>query len=396
MNCLWISRDLPFPLDAGDKIYSANLARSLADSGARLRFIGFPGPEAAPPPADWPIEWLSVGGAKRNRLSAMLSARPVQASQHATRAYRELLDRQLQEPWDAVIFDSYGSGWALRPFLARANTGQHKRPLPVYVSHNHEESVWRSMASRAQGSPVRKLALWQNYIKARVLERALTKHVGLITTITEEDASAYRAQAPQRPTVTLTPGYKGWSAPPRVIDAQTPRRVVIVGSFRWLPKQENLRRFIEQADAIFAQHAITLEVIGEVPAELRAELTRQTRATEFHGFVDDIGRHFAQARMALVPELIGGGFKLKFLDYMFGRVPIAAIGAAANGLPRAAREHVLTRDDLPSLTMAIVDKIDDFDALNRMQRGAYAAAEGEFRWSDRGLKLREAITRTRQ
>ena len=112
---------------------------------------------------------------------------------------------------------------------------------------------------------------------------------------------------------------------PRVIDAATPRRVAIVGSFHWVMKQENLRRFVQAADAVFAQNDIQLDVIGGVPDRLREELAANARATRFHGFVDDPADHLAQARMAVVPEVIGGGFKLKFLDYLFTRVPIATL-----------------------------------------------------------------------
>lgn len=391
LRCLWISRDLPFPLDAGDRIYSANLARSLADAGAFVRFAGFPG-ESATAPRDWPIDWLPVDGEKRNKYSALLSMRPVQASQHATLPYRRLVERQLQQRWDAVIFDSYGSGWALDTYRAhRSQYTNSPPPLLVYISHNHEESVWRSMASNAQGSPLTKLTLWQNYMKARALERELAQRVDLITTITDEDSRLYMARSPWQHTLTLTPGYNGWTAPVRVITAQTPRRIVIVGSFKWLPKQENLRRFVEHADPVFSQAGIALDVVGEVPQPLRGQLEAKTSATTFHGFVANVAECFGKARMALVPELIGGGFKLKFLDYLFGRVPVAALADAANGLPSSVRECLLLRDDLSALTDAIVRAVDDLDVLNRMQRDAFAAAQGEFQWSERGRKLYRAI-----
>jgi hypothetical protein len=41
MKCLWLSRILPFPQTAGDRIYSLNLAKSLARAGAEVTFVGF-------------------------------------------------------------------------------------------------------------------------------------------------------------------------------------------------------------------------------------------------------------------------------------------------------------------------------------------------------------------
>jgi glycosyltransferase involved in cell wall biosynthesis len=150
---------------------------------------------------------------------------------------------------------------------------------------------------------------------------------------------------------------------------------------------------VRYADPIFALHGIGLDVIGEVPSALRKELEQDARATQFHGYVEHVQEHFAAARMAIVPELIGGGFKLKFLDYMFGRVPVAALADASKGLPHAVRSHVLIRDDLPALTSAIVRVLDDLPALNFMQHAAFVAAEGEFQWSERGQRLHAAIAR---
>ena len=106
--------------------------------------------------------------------------------------------------------------------------------------------------------------------------------------------------------------------------AATERRVVLVGSFHWLVKQQNLQAFLAVADPLFARHGITLDVVGSMPEALAAALRSKLRATVLHGFVDDTRPLLAGARIAVVPEAIGGGFKLKFLDYLFGRVPIAS------------------------------------------------------------------------
>jgi len=391
MKCLWIARDLPFPVDAGDKIYSANLARSLARAGARIRFIGFAAPGNAPAPNDWLVEWKGVIGRKRNAISALFSSLPSVAAVHAVPAYRRALDEEFRDSWDAIFFDNYGSGWALQYYLAAHGARRGLRPILVYVSHNHEESVWRSMVRNATGSWARRLVLWQNYLKARALERALARHVGLITAITEEDRDAYRAQHPEARLIVLPPGYSGGVTSARSITARTPRRVVMVGSFRWLIKQENLRQFVRAADPRFAAHNIVFDVIGEIPEGLREELRSTSSAVRFHGFVPDPAHHLREARLAVVPELIGGGFKLKFLDYIFGRVPVAAIEGATAGLPAAVRQHMFARPDLQALVDVIVANIGNTALLDRMQSQAHDAASSLFQWSDRGVRLREAI-----
>jgi glycosyltransferase involved in cell wall biosynthesis len=102
---------------------------------------------------------------------------------------------------------------------------------------------------------------------------------------------------------------------------------------------------------------------------------------------------FANARIAVVPEEIGGGFKLKFLDYIFGRVAVASLGHATAGLPEEIRRAMICCEDVPALVRAIVDRIDDTDGLTALQDAALHAAQARYRWADRGRDLLAAIRR---
>jgi Glycosyl transferases group 1 len=197
-------------------------------------------------------------------------------------------------------------------------------------------------------------------------------------------------------TLALTPGYTGWVASERRITPSTPRRVIIMGSFQWVVKQESLVRFVAIADPIFKEHGIELDIIGDVPQELLSTLRTRCRATCFHGFVTDVAPFFARARIAVVPDSIGGGFKLKFLDYIFGRVPVATVSQAAAGLPEELRRTMLSNDSLDGLIREIVSQIDRLDELNRMQESAFRFGKEGFRWSARGERLQHAIAGVQQ
>lgn len=387
-RCLWLSRYLPYPIDSGATQYSAKMAESLAATGVHVRYLGFGGSEQMPTIAN--IEWCRVPGERRHPARALLTTLPVAAAIDATPAYKMLLEEQLREPWDLIVFDGYGTGWALR------RCKQHRRAtaaLLVHVSHNHEAGLWRSMAQQARRSLLQKLVLWHNAWRADRLERRLVRTGDLVTTITAEDGRALGAHGRHARVLALTPGYDGPVAPERTVDTTTPRRVLLVGSFHWVVKQENLRQFVDCADALFHAAGIELDVVGDVPQALRLELSARTRATSFHGFAPDMLAFTSAARLAVVPEVIGGGFKMKFLDYFFSRVPVASLTHAAVGLPDELRTHVLMREQLPALVQLIVDCIDRVDLLDDMQRCALARASTLFRWPDRGRALRAAITR---
>jgi hypothetical protein len=395
MRCLWISRHIPFPSDDGAKVYSANLAQSLAQSGMLVRFMGIGNADAVPNTAA-NVEWLPVPGKKRGKMIASLGAWPIAAAIDATKPYRALLEAQLREPWDAVVLDSYATGWALDRCLAYRNDWHAHQPVLVHVSHNHEELLWGVMAREARGSALKRLALRRNAIKVGALERRIIRSIDLLTTITDEDLQSLGAGLGQDRSLALTPGYTGWIASVRHITAATPRRVIIMGSFQWIVKQENLVRFVEIADPIFKEQGIELDIVGDVPPALLAMLKGRCRATHFHGFVSNAALYLSSARLAVVPESIGGGFKLKFLDYIFGRVPVATVSQATAGLPAELQCAMLSSDSLSGLVRKIVSHIDRIDDLNRLQESAFTIGKSEFKWSVRGERFRQAIDNVRQ
>lgn len=399
LRCLWISRDIPFPQDAGDRIYSGNLAAALTRANAEVCYLGYLQPDAAPLPNHWVSQWIAVTGAKRDSRLALLSRYPHIAAVHATTAYRKLLQEYLAQSWDAIVLDGYASGWAL-PHCLQARNNSATRPLIIYVSHNHEESLWRAMLNATPIASLKRIGIWQNYRKARWLERELTKHADLVSAITAEDARDYAVQRSHQKNrinpIVLMPGYIGTRKTNRQITHDTPRHVLVIGSFRWSIKQENLRRLIAAADQEFFAHGITLDIVGDVPAELLRELKPQVRATKFHGFVADLSPYLEQTRIALVPDVVGGGFKLKFLDYVFGRVPIATITSAAAGIPAALAQHMICCKDLETLVHTVTREINDLKKLNLLHNHVYMQAESLYDWDTSGERLATVIRRYRE
>jgi hypothetical protein len=395
IRCLWISRHIPFPMEGGAQVYSANLAQSLAKAGAFVRFMGL-GSAVAVPESAAAVEWLAVPGRKRNPAVAAVSALPFAAAVDATKTYRLMLETELQEPWDTIVLDGYGTGWALNHCVAYCRDRRTRRPVLVHVSHNNEEMLWLTMGREARGSALKRLALRRNATKVAALERRIVRAVDLLTTITDEDRSTLGAAVARGRSLSITPGYTGPIVSARHISAATPRRVVIMGSFQWVVKQENLTRFVEIADPIFEKQGIEMDVVGDIPKAFLAALKARCRATYFHGFVADVAPYLDRARIGIVPEAIGGGFKLKFLDYIFGRVPVATVSQAVSGLSEELRLAMLKNDTLAGLVSEIVSHIDRIDELNRMQERAFALGKAQFDWSVRGKRFLLAIGAIRE
>jgi len=118
-----------------------------------------------------------------------------------------------------------------------------------------------------------------------------------------------------------------------VFKAHFKKRAVIVGSFDWIAKRMNLEEFVDIADPMFAECRAELQAVGSAEEAFLARLRQNTVATRFTGTVPDVTRYMDQARIAIVPERNGGGFKLKVLEYVFNRIPVFALSGSFAGVP---------------------------------------------------------------
>jgi polysaccharide biosynthesis protein PslH len=287
-----------------------------------------------------------------------------------------------------VILDQYGMSWAVTHVRRLARN----QPVLVHVAHNFETALNEQIARNFSGDFVRKWLLEANAKKTRLAEQHLADSCHLLVTLTEEDRAALSELNPLLGCVVLPPGYAGVKQPTRTLSQRTPRRAILVGSFRWIAKQINLERLLEAANVVFTQHNIELHIVGFVPELTLSHLQSRFPWVVFRGFVDDLSEECRNARIALIPEEVGGGFKLKTLDYIFSRVPVAAVKAALNGIPDGLQSHFIVENDIAALLATVVTVIDDIDHLDRMQKRAFELAENLFNWNSDGFRFVEALT----
>lgn len=290
---------------------------------------------------------------------------------------------------DAVFIDYFAMGWTV-PLLERLKRERARPPLFVYVSHNYEQAVRRQVAQSARGTLLR-WVLKADAEKAARMERALVAFADLVTANTDDDKACYERDAPGKPVLTLMPAYSGVIRPTDAITADRPRQAAIVGSFTWIAKRESLRNFVAAAEGPFRAAGIELLVIGQVPKALMDEIGAKSTVCKFAGWVDDIRTALGSARIGIMPDEVGGGFKHKNLEYIFAGVPVAGIRSQSAGLPIDPARDAIFADDAAGIIAAVVAKIDDLASLNAMRENAWAACAKAFDWADRGVRLKETV-----
>ncbi|KJV09364.1 hypothetical protein VZ95_11970 [Elstera litoralis] len=294
-----------------------------------------------------------------------------------------------RQDWDAVVIDYVTMGWTLPLLMETARTTE--RPLRlVYVAHNHEASLRRLAYRHSNAAAALRLAQRIDGARIAALEHRLLATVDCVTVTTAADLALFETDAPQQRYHILVPGYDGPELAERGLTAETPRRVVVVGSFDWIAKQQNLAEFLEAA-APLADHGIGIDIVGSGPPDLLAKWRQRFPYATIHGRVDAVEPYLQGARISLVPERTGGGFKLKVLNAVFQHCPVFGIAGSITQVPLAEGRSVRLFPDFPTLVHGIIQDIDNLDGLNALHTAAYAACRDHFHWSDRGKSLRRVL-----
>lgn len=393
---LWLTRFFPYPAHAGDRIYSAKLIEALAEQECQLTVFCTEGDSDAPLPPAGPArraEWVVCRKGNQRRMWLYpFSHLPRHALRLSTpephRVLRGLLTRQA---WDAVVIDYVSMGWTL-PLLTDAARTTGRRPILVYLAHNHEASLRRLAVSQSTASRPSRLAQRIDGRRIAALEHRLLAQVDAVTVNTAADQALFQADAPEQRYHILVPGYDGPQSEHRWLTHDTPRRVVIVGSFDWIVKQQNLVEFLEAAAAPLAHHGIGIDIVGSGPGKVLEAWRRRFPSVAVHGRVAAVEPYIQGARLSIVPERTGGGFKHKVLNAVFQRSPVFGIAGSIAEVPITVDHSLRLFPDFPSLVNGIVRDIDDLDTLNALQTAAYDACRDRFHWHDRGRALHELLS----
>ena len=392
MRCLWLTLADPEPRYNGQFVYSGGLIDSFAQAGGDVEVLGLGRSDSAEAniKRGRHVVWWLPADSPYSHWASLASTLPHTAYRCRTTGMRRILDRLLRRGgWDGIVFDGISTAWALPRVLERY-ADRRDRPRLIYISHNHEESL-RTQIAESQQLFLKRQAVRLDALKVSRLERELVDAVDLVTAITREDLELYQRRRGDKPMDVLTPGYCGRRLPKRRITAQMPRRAVIVGSFDWIAKRMNLAEFVETADPVFAAAGAELQAVGSADESFLRQVRQGTMATHFTGTVPNIEPYLDEARIAIVPERNGGGFKLKVLEYVFNRVPIFALNGSFAGVPLTHNENVMLYPDHAALAHGVLEAIDDVERLNWLQERAFTTCSGHFDWSSRGRQLVSAM-----
>ena len=326
------------------------------------------------PPDESGLAWRLVNGRRQSRgndCCIPFRSRIARPLPEIDRVFAQTLE---ERDWDAIVFDSICSGWGIEAVL-RNRARARRRPKLVHLAHNHEITVARRIADAARGA--RRLLKEIDALKIVRLERRLVAEADLVTSNSPEDRGKFVGD--RRHAGGVAAARLRWSTCPFAGDRRprpAPRRRR--RQLRLAAQADQPRTFPGRGGALAAARQRGIADRGRCRAGLSRRPARAYPSVTFVRPVDDVRPYMARARIALVPDLLGG-FRLKGLDYVFNPYRSCPCGSPCPACRCGTGEHRTIRQPRAP-GQGIVQLIDDFAELNPRQMLAFDACAARFDW----------------
>jgi polysaccharide biosynthesis protein PslH len=387
LDILQISPRLPWPAVDGGTIGIFHITRALARRGHRVTFATFARPDAdAGELADLAdVHALAHDTSTRagGLLLNLFSGLPYTISKYQAPAMHALLAGLCDERrFDVVHVDHihmapYGA--ALSEFLQ----------LPwVLREHNFETTIYERFGASLK-LPLARAYMGMQSRRLRRFEAAQLDRADVCAAITDEDAARIREVS--HVDVRVIPAGVDVERI-TVTDRERADRahVVILGSLAWEPNADGVRWFVQEVwPRVTAREPdAVLTIAGaQPPAWLRALASPALRAP---GFVEDIDALLASATLTAVPLRVGGGMRVKLLEYFARGEAVVSTTIGAEGNAARHGQELLLADEPAAFADAVLDLIADRDRRGRLGDSARQLVETRYSWDAIGAAFEEA------
>ena len=345
MKVLQLVPRLPFPPSDGGKIGILGIVRGYVRAGHRVRLLGFDTDDSseafessiAPLLSGHYIERLPARKSVQSGISSLFTRRPFLREKYWSRSMaRHVMENYAAWKPDFVHIDHSHMG-AYGLALKQLNPDAR-----VYLrAHNVDYVIWERLLATST-NPLSRAFFRDQAEMVREYERVLFSRLDGVVPLTEVDSQRVSLEAPSARTYTMPAGCE-LQEPVRLRDRITDDpRLCFVGLLDWIANRDGILWFVEHVWPEIRRRwpRARLDVIGRSTTPMRQ--LSQVEGVVYHGFVERLESVLSMADCAVVPLRIGGGMRIKILDFLSRGIPTISTSVGAEGIPsRWAGQEVL-------------------------------------------------------
>ena len=359
---LFITYQNPEKQNIGDYVYTWQILTALKHCGTCVHVVAYRDCEDESENHSLLAKLVDkvtyVNHQQKSKLIIALSPHPITIANRLRQAMIETVNGVLREDdFDAVFINMFKMSWMVEHI--------HAKKI-IYISHNNETLTAKSIFQGTKNILLRAF-YYIDYIKTKHDEKRYLNKMTTITAISDSDAASLSKFIPHIHIKVLPPMVKLKDSSEIVEDKiENKKNAIICGSFTWIAKILNLKNVLNVPTLHkLRDNGIKLFIVGRASEELVSEINDKYGCVEMTGGVDCVEPYYDKVQIAIVPEKIGGGFKLKIAEAVQNRKPIVAIKGAVTDYEMIPGKHFYEVEEFEDIPHAVVDLMDD-ECLQRL------------------------------
>jgi glycosyltransferase involved in cell wall biosynthesis len=421
MRILVLTQIVPYPPDSGPKVKTWNVLRHMAASGHQIILASFVRAEEEPHLASLNQVCEQVHGVAMRRsriadvyylLRSQLTRRPFLIERDDLRQMRRIVDRIVQdEAVDCVYADQltmtqFGSGFLGTKLQARrALSGERKRPMLIYDSHNAD---WMTVERMVEAVP------WVFRPLIRLEARRVKRYIAGIVqdfdhtfAVTEVDRQLMLGAVAERSNGLKRDVSQKITVFPITVDTsrlQPVRRqnsgfdILTLGTLHYPPNADGIRWFAREVFPLVRREVpqAHLTIVGKnPPADFVQLMKDEPEHVMVTGYVPELEPYYENSRLVVIPVRAGSGMRVRILEAFALGMPVVTTTVGLEGIDATPGEHVLVEDTAPGFASAVVKLLKDKGLADQLAERGRRLAESRYDWQVALDQLDEELDRIR-
>jgi len=375
---LFITYENPFDRDNGDRIYTCNFLDALIDLNCDINIIGYDNQNSKRDnnhhnvkiPQD--INFTLIPFKQVSKLKLIFSLLPGMIVNRKRKSFVNLVESHLKEnKYNYIFINHQKMVFSLLPIIKLNLLSKL-----IFISHNAEYLLSLNNAKNSR-KIVERLIYLQDAFKTKLYEKKWLNHFDIITTISEHDKDYYILNFKNPITKVIRPIMKGINSISE--NKKKINEIILVGSFHWGPKKENLLSFLNSKNfkQLYANN-INLTIVGNADPLLVKKINSKYKGVFMTGRVESVDSYYSNAKIAIVPEVLGGGFKLKVAEAAFQKTAIFSVKGAITKCNLEKDKHFIESTDFEELINKVIEYQNKKIEIDAMIKRAFKIAKHDF------------------
>ena len=387
---------MPYPLTDGGAIGIYNITKSLAELGHEITLVTYPlEDEAATQDAVRAISKFArvemVSKPLPPRWKVLLQTIVRGAYPIERRMMPEMFEllRKIvgREKFDIVHVDHSHMGkyglWLKREF-----------GLPIVLrEHNFEALIYERFA-HTETNLLKRLVAGIHGQRLKREEIRFLKNFDAIAAITKEDAVLMRQAAPDAKISIIPAGVDTIYFQPST-QPEDPNQILWIGNLGWDPNYDAVRFFLTSIFPFILKSRpdAKFDVVGSESRRVSKLAERFGTRVRLLGQVPDVRDYLAHSAVLVVPLRIGGGMRLKLLDFFAAGKAVVATSIAAEGNLAKNRSEIQISDRADTFAEDVICLLGNSALRKAYGQRARRLVEEQYAWPNVG-RLFEQLYRS--